>query len=109
MADGPWTLCYEPSAMSGFPVLPSVSVFQTDHVVQLRRRHFEDVAVFDRGHPMNRLRCDVDALARLHLALLEPLAFALVDLEQQQPRMQVDRLVLQVVILEAERVAGVDV
>src|SRR5262249_48196449 len=58
---------------------------------------------------MNRLRRDVYALARLHLALLEPFAFALVDLEQHQPRMQVDRLVLQVVILEAERVAGVDV
>ena len=34
---------------------------------------------------------------------------ALLDLEQQLARVQVDRLVLQVVVLQAQRVAGVDV
>src|SRR5436305_1986746 len=43
----------------------------------------------------------------MHLALLQPAP--LVDLEQQLPRVQVDRLVLEVVILQAERVAGVHV
>src|SRR5713101_1612014 len=97
----------QPSAISGFLILPPVSVFQPDDVVQLRRRHLEDVAVFNRRHAVDRLWRDVDALARLHLTLLQ--ASALVDLEEQPARVQVDRLVLHVVILQAQRVARVDV
>src|SRR5262249_6916107 len=45
--------------------------------------------------------------ARVHLALLQPAA--LVDLEQQLAGVQVDRLVLLVVVLQAEGVPFVDV
>lgn len=40
-------------------IFPPVSVFEPHHIVQLRRRHFEDVAVDDRGHAVHRLRRDV--------------------------------------------------
>ena len=75
--------------------------------MQLRRRHLEDVAVLDRRHAVNGLRRDVHALAG-RISRLTSFA-ALLNLEQQLPGVQVDRLVLQVVILEAERVAGVHV
>src|SRR5438445_511768 len=74
---------------------------------QLRRRHLEDVAVFDRGHAVNRLRRDVDAFAGLHLALLQ--LAVLLNLEQQPAGVQVNRLVLHVVVLQAQRVSRVDV
>ena len=82
-------------------VFPPVSILEPHHVVQLRRRDLEDVAVFDRRHAVNGLRRDVDALAGQHLALDE--LAALLNLEQQLARVQVDRLVLEVVILQAQR------
>jgi hypothetical protein len=75
--------------------------------VQLRCGYFEDVAVLDRRHAVHRFRRDVHALARAHLAPHQRLAF--LNLEQQQAGLQVDRLVLQVVVLQAQRMAGVHV
>ena len=66
-----------------FLVLASVPILEPYDVVQLGRRHLEDVAVFDRRHAVNSLRRDVDALARQHLALLQ--LAALLNLEQQLP------------------------
>jgi hypothetical protein len=56
---------------------------------------------------MDRLGDDMDGVARLHLNLFQ-LAIDL-DLIQHSARMQVDRFFLKVVILEAQRVTGVDV
>ena len=86
---------------------PSVTIFEPHDVVQLGRRHFEDVAVLDRRHAMHGFRRDVDAFAGKHLALHKALAF--LNLEQQLAGVQVDRFVLHVVVLKAERVAGVHV
>src|SRR5581483_74728 len=91
----------------GFLVLAAVAIFEADDVVQFGRRHLEDVAVFDRRHPVHGFRRDVHALAGAHLAFDE--LTVLLNLEQQLAGVQVDRLVLQVVVLQAERVPFVHV
>ena len=58
-------------------------------------------------HPVDRVRRDVNALARKHLALHQLLA--LLNFEEQLPRPQKNRLVLYVVVLQAERVPGLHV
>src|SRR4030095_1078823 len=88
-------------------VLAPVAIFQPDDIVELRRGNLEDIAVFDRRHAVNRLGRDVYALAGKHFTFRQPAA--LVNLEQQPAGVQVDRLVLDVVVLQAERMAGVDV
>ena len=42
----------------------SVSIFQPNDIVQLRRRHLEHVAVLDRRHAVHRAWCDVEWLPR---------------------------------------------
>ena len=56
------------SANSRDHLLPSIPILQPNHIIQLRRRNFEDVAVFDRRHAMDGVRRDVNALAGKHLA-----------------------------------------
>src|ERR1700731_3742782 len=56
---------------------------------------------------MDGLRRDVHALARFHLA--RDTVVALLNLEEQAPRVKVDGLVLDVVVLQAQRVPRVDV
>src|SRR6185436_7280747 len=56
---------------------------------------------------MDRMRGNVDALAGQHLALDERLAF--LNFEQQLPRPEENRFVLHVVVLQAQRMAGLDV
>src|ERR1700704_3443684 len=72
------------------PADTPVPIFEADDIVQLGRRHLENVAVHDRRHAMHRFWRDVHALARPHLALDEILAD--LDLEQQQARAQINRL-----------------
>ena len=86
---------------------PPVAILEPDDVVQFGRRDFEDVAVVDRGHAVDGLRRDVHRFARLHLALDQLVAF--LDLEQHPAGPEEDRLVLLIVVLQAEGVAGVDV
>ena len=50
---------------------PSVAIFEPHDVVELGRRDFQDVAVFDRRHAMHGQRRDVHRVARPHLALLD--------------------------------------
>src|SRR5262249_55149539 len=64
-------------------------------------------AVLDGRHPVNGLGRDVHALTGLHLAGLE--LAVLLNFEEELSRLQVDGLVLHVVVLEAQRVPGVDV
>src|SRR5690606_20256870 len=88
-------------------VRPSVPVLEPDDVVQFRRRYLEDVGVLDCRHPMHGLRGDVHRLARKHLAPHQPAIDF--DLEQQLAGPEIDRLVLLVVVLQAQRVALRDV
>src|SRR5687767_10965216 len=85
----------------------AVAIFEPYHVVEFRRGDFEDVAVLDRRHAVDGLWRDVDGFARLHLALDELVPF--LDLEEHAPGPEEDRLVLLVVVLQTERVAGVHV
>jgi hypothetical protein len=56
---------------------------------------------------MDCLRRDVNRFAGLHLALDQLVPF--LDLEEQPARGEINGFVFLIVILEAERVAGVDV
>src|SRR5207247_3154253 len=67
----------------------------------------EDVAVGNRGHPVDGFWRDVDRLARLHLTLDERVPF--LDLEQHASRPEENRFVLLIVVLQAERVPRIDV
>src|SRR5436309_8883648 len=89
------------------PICPPVPILEPHHVVQFRCRHLEDVAVFDCRHPMDGFWRDVHAFARQHLAF--PQRTSLLDLEHQLARVEVNRLVLVVVVLQAQRVPGVHV
>src|SRR4029434_7598143 len=82
-------------------------VFQSDDVVQFRRRRLEHIAILDRRHAMDGLRQDMYGLARVHFELLQ-LTVDL-DLVQKFAGMEIDRLFLPVVILQAQRMACVDV
>src|SRR5262245_14732948 len=75
--------------------------------MQLGRRDLEDVAVLDGRHAVHGRRRHVDAGAGAELELLELAVF--LNLEEQLPAVDEDRFVLQVVILQAERVPFVDV
>src|SRR5262249_17774503 len=71
------------------------------------RRALEDFGVFAGRHPVDRLRRHVHGLARLHLA---PAQLSIhVRLEENSSRVQEDRLVLLVVVLQAQGVALVHV
>src|SRR5690606_20955997 len=85
-----------------------VAVLQSDHIVEMRSRCLEDVDVGDRFDAMYRVRPDADALAFSELDRLERID-ALSDDESHAATQQVHRLILDVVILERERVARVHV
>jgi single-strand DNA-binding protein len=83
------------------------AILETDHVVRFGGRHFEHIRLFDRGHAMDCGRRHVHRITGPHLGGHElPVHFAL---EQDLPGPDEDRLVLLVVVLQAERVALVDV
>src|SRR5216683_2219772 len=82
---------------------PAVGVFQTNDVVQLGSAHLENVAVGQGDHPMFHHRTDMKSIARLHLLLFEPSSF--IDDKKQATRLEVDRLVLAVMVLQRELVA----
>src|SRR6266496_1796800 len=95
---------------SEFPsslIFPPVPILEPHHVVQFRSRHLEDVAVFDCRHPVDGFWRDVHAFAGPHPAF--PQRTSLLDLEHQLARVEVNRLVLVIVVLQAQRVPGLHV
>ena len=92
---------------SALLTLSSVSVLEADDVVRLGCRHLEYVRILDRGHAVHRRRCDVDRVARPHFGA-DQLAVDF-PLEQHLAGPHEDRLVLLVVVLQAQRMALVDV
>src|SRR4051812_684606 len=84
-----------------------VPVFEPDHVFELGGAGLEDVAIRERDHAVHHPRADANGLARpqRHIAP----ALAAVVLEAHRPGEQVDRLILLPVVLQAQRVTGVDV
>src|SRR5918996_2639028 len=81
----------------------AVRVLEANDVLQLRRGHLEDVAVFERHHAVLHPRADVVALARAHHFLHQ--AAPLVDDQEQLSALDVDRLVLALMKLQRELVA----
>src|SRR5882762_5497024 len=87
---------------------PAVAVLEPDHVVQLRRGGFEDVAVRLRDHPVAEERGDVERVAGVEDGLLQLLTFP-AGLEAHHAGQHMDGLVLAQVVLEAEGLTLVDV
>src|SRR5690242_7001049 len=86
--------------------LPAVVILEPDDVVQLRRRHLEDSSVFDRLQPVHRTGWEAERLPGPdHLFLEDPLP-RLAELDPRPALEHVPGLVLLVVELEAERLAG---
>src|SRR5581483_371545 len=95
--------------VSGFArALAPVAVLEADDVVQLRRRDLEDGRVLERGDAVNGAGDEVEGGTRAdHLLVQGPLP-RLAQLELGAPRLDVPALVLLLVELEAEGVAGAD-
>src|SRR6476661_2354221 len=85
----------------------AVSILEPDDVVEFGGGDLEHIAIGDRGHAMDGLRRDVDRLSWFNLALDEFVPF--LDLEEHPAGGEVNGFVLLVVVLETERVAGLDV
>ncbi len=87
-----------PNALLGrVRTLASVGVFQAHNVVELRRRHFDDVHVRDGDHPMDRVRRAVEGLARSHSD--DPTLRSLADLEVHFAGFDEERFVFFHVVL----------
>src|SRR6267378_5541480 len=86
---------------------PTVPVLEAHHVVELRGRCLEHVAVRERGHAVAQAGRDVERLARREDAPFQ--SVTLPGLQLEPAGEEVDRLVLRAVVLQAERVAGADV
>ena len=86
---------------------PPIAIFQPHHVVEFRRRYLDDVAVLDRCHPMDGARWNVYALAVPHLPAAD--LVTLPHLEQQPSAPDENGLVLAVVILQTQCMAGFNV
>src|SRR5690349_2721697 len=82
-------------------------VLDADDVVQLRGRDLDERAGLDRLEAMEPRHRHVRALARTELADLD-LAPLVLERERQPPGEDVDPLVLDLVALEREPLAGVD-
>ena len=85
----------------------AIPILESNDIFEFRGRDFEDIAVFEGRHPVHRAGCDVDTVARRHLTR-DALA-VLFDLELNSARPEQNRFVLDVVILQAQCVSGVDV
>src|SRR2546425_170979 len=81
--------------------------FTAPAVVDLRGGRLEQAARDDRLELVDHLRLDVERLALAHRPLDQRVA--LLDAQQDLALQHVDRLVLLVVVLQAEHVAGLDV
>src|SRR5258707_10568630 len=85
---------------------PAVPVFDPHDVIELGRRLLDDVAVLDARHAVERARCDVEDVARLHLDLAQLAVLVLGPrLEEEAAGLQHDRLVLYAVVLEGQALA----
>src|SRR5689334_18369558 len=86
----------------------TVAIFEPDHVVELGRRDLEDIGVLDRDHAVAQAGRDVEWLVGHQLARARRLAIG--EEDQLHPAAQQhDRLVLDAVILQRERLARSDV
>src|SRR5262249_19812708 len=85
-----------------------VPVLESHDVVELGGRHLEDVRVDERAHAVARPGRDVPAVARTEPHGRARVVFA-TDLELERARENAHRLVLALVILEAQRLARTDV
>ena len=82
---------------------------ETHDVVQVRRGHFEHVAVGHRFHLMNGARRDAECLADLELDVDAACRRSSSHAVNQLAGEQVDGLVLHVVVLHGQRLARLDV
>src|ERR1051325_1098913 len=73
----------------------------------MRRRHLQDVAIRNGFHLVNGLRCNAISLPDLQVDGLQGFAFP--DAIDELARQQIDRLVLDVVILLRQDLTGLDV
>ena len=84
----------------------AVSILESNHVIEIGRGHLEDVGGLEGGHAVHRARRDVDAVTRAHLLRDPGIALAAL-LEPDASAPDQDRLILDAVILEAERLSGI--
>src|SRR5262249_56466549 len=85
--------------------LAAVAVFEPDDVVQLGGRDLDDLRIVDRGHPMHRPRPETERRARPDHLLLEHRVAGGAELQLRPSLLNEPRLVLDVVELQAERLA----
>src|SRR6266496_5093490 len=84
-----------------------VPVFEPHDVVEVRGRDLEEERVLERDQPVYHPRRDVEARSGLY-DLRAQLVGAFSDLEARSPAMDVDRLVLVPVELQAQCLSGAD-
>ena len=87
--------------------LAPVPVLEPHDVVQVRRRDLDDERVLDRRHAVHGARAEAERVAGRDLERLE-LAPDLAELEPRAPLLHEPRLVLDLVVLQAQRLAGAD-
>src|SRR5712691_11445296 len=96
-----------PSTTARISGHPTVAILEAHHVLELRSRGLEHVAVRERGHAVAQAGGDVERLARREHAPFQRVTLARLQLEPAGE--EVDRLVLGAVVLQAERVSRADV
>src|SRR5581483_8114994 len=104
---GRWEL-HEPSILPRRSPRAPVPVLEADDVFDLRRRHLEDVAVLEGGHPVPAAGPDANRVAGRH-PVRPQLTVLVFELELEIARQQVDALVLPLVVLERESLSAADV
>src|SRR6185503_13109707 len=95
--------------MSGFArAFAAVGVLESDDVVEVRRGDLEDPQVLYPGHAVDGARPKAERLARHDLDLVDASLVRTAKLEPRTPLEHVPRLVLELVVLEAQRLARLD-
>ena len=86
---------------------PAITVFQTHHVIEFRRRNLQNIAILNGDHTMLHQRHNMQALARRQTQLL--LLAIFLNIQFKHASEQPNRLVLDVVKLVTQGFPFVDV